>query len=110
MTITSADWFYDMVDSSDIVSSNEDNFLEKQEDIITTKFFVNNRDKSLKRILSKEEFDKYDIGKSVIFDGDTYTVYGEGYEVYKHRITEEITEVPKMFEADLSSFYTKIRF
>ena len=110
MTITSSDWFYDMVDDSDIVSSNEDNFLEKQEDIITTKFFVNNRDKSLKRILSKEEFDKYDIGKSVILDGDTYTVYGEGFEVYKHRITEEITEVPKMFEANLSSFYTKINF
>lgn len=49
-------------------------------EVIKTKFLVD-KNGSVHKILSTEEFVKYDIGELVIEDGKGYVVHGEGYEV-----------------------------
>lgn len=86
-------------------------FWTKQQDVIVTKFFVKNGDMEFARILNKEEFDTYNIGDVVILNGTQYYVYGQGYEIYKHRITEEIIENQKMFtQSSMSKYKSKYKY
>lgn len=60
-------------------------------DVIKEKFLVD-KNGSVYRILSTEEFAKYDIGELVIEDGKGYVVHGEGYEVVTAVKTELKTD------------------
>lgn len=59
--------------------------------IIKSKFLVD-KNGSVHRTLSAEEFVKYDIGEMIVEDGKGYVVYGEGYEVVTAVKTELKTD------------------
>lgn len=97
--------YMDVEASFDDIFDDDKYMWEKVKDVIVTKYFVKNRNKNIRIIIDKNDFDNFNVGDTTNINNEEYVVNGTGYEIYKHRFTGETKENEKNYDYSSYSYF-----